>query len=140
MACAEPVCTTFSTTHVTMHRTLPTLLLLLLAPLLAAQADTCTATLADIRSHIGEIVVFCGTPSQVSAPENVKGDPVYLNFGGQFPHHTFYVLIWGDVAGKQRNKLAKRYSAKNARISGWVKEHKGLPVIYLKDLKEIVVE
>lgn len=107
-----------------------------------AQPDTCTATMASVQQYIGEIITFCGTPSTVFVPEpgKVKGDPVYLNFGGAFPNHTFTVLIWGDVASKQRKKLEQRYSGKALRVHGWVKTYEGKPVIYVKELNDIEVE
>ena len=114
----------------------------LLACPAVAQQDGCTVSTANVHEHIGATVVFCGTPSTLHAPRpgKVKGDPVYLNFGGEYPHHTFSVLIWGDVVGKQREKLVKRYSGKALRIHGWVKTYKEKPIIYPKSLKDIEVE
>ena len=123
-----------------MLRTLSLAAALALAFATNAQHDTCTTDIATVAQHIGEIVFFCGTPSQVSAPENIKGDPVYLNFGGKYPDHTFTVVVWGDVAGKQRKKLEQRYAGKTLRIHGWVKERKGKPEIQVKALEDIEVE
>jgi len=111
----------------------------LLLPAVFAQTTTCTAEVATIHEHIGEHVVFCGTPAQVSAPTNVKGDPVYLNFGGKFPHSTFSVVIWGDIAGKQRSKLEKRYTGKALQIKGYVMDRDGKPQINLRELGDIEV-
>ena len=122
----------------------PTFLLFtfLLALAANAQQDPCTATIASVDRHVGEIVVFCGTPTSVYAtePGKVNGDPVYLNFGGAYPNHTFSVLVWGDVAGKQRGKLNKMYSGNKLRIHGWVKTYEGKPVITVKELSDIEVE
>jgi len=122
-------------------RLLPFLFALLALPALA-QSDTCTATTETVERHIGETITFCGTPTDVNAPEpgKVKSDPVYLNFGGEYPHHTFSVVIWGDVSGKQRSKLVKRYSGRALRVHGWVKTYKDKPVIEVKSLKDITVE
>lgn len=89
---------------------------------------------------MGEIVTFCGTPSQVSAPAKVEGDPVYLNFGGAYPNHTFAAVIWGDVSGNKREKLVKRYSGKALRIKGWVREHAGKLTLTVRSLDDIEVE
>ena len=125
-----------------MLRLFPFLFACLLATGANAQHDTCTATTTTVGQHVGEIVLFCGTPTAVHAPVpgKVKGDPVYINFGGAFPNHTFTVLIWGDVAGKQRKKLEKRYSGKALRVKGWVKTYEAKPVIYVKELQDIDVE
>lgn len=113
---------------------------LVLAPLVHAQRDTCTATLATVDQQVGNIITFCGTPTQVSAPVKVKGDPVYLNFGGRYPNQTFTVIIWNDVHNGAREHLVKRYSDQPLRIKGWVKTHDGKPEIRLKSLDDIEVE
>ena len=122
-------------------RLLPFLFLLFSFPALA-QKDTCTATTQTVEKYIGEIITFCGTPTDVSAPDpgKVKGDPVYLNFGGEYPHHTFSVVVWGDVHAGTQPKLLRRYSGKALRIHGWVKTYKDKPIIYPKSLKDIEVE
>lgn len=110
------------------------------APLVNAQQDSCTATVATVDQHVGAIITFCGTPMQVSAPPKVKGEPVYLNFGGKYPDHTFTVIIWDDVHKGKQEKLVKRYTDKALRIKGWVKTRDGKPVITLKSLDDIEVE
>ncbi len=121
-------------------RTLSFACALLSAPLLVAQQDSCSATLATVQAHVGEIITFCGTPAQVSAPPNIKGEPVYLNFGGTYPHHTFTVIIWDEVHKGKREKLVKRYTDKSLRIKGWVKTRDGKPLITVKSLEDIEVE
>jgi len=106
----------------------------------SAQMENCTANIENVAQHLGEIVLFCGTPSQVSAPANVEGDPVFLNFGGKYPDHTFSVVVWGDVAGNKRDKLVKRYEGKALRIKGWVKEYNGKLWMSVKLLDDIRVE
>ena len=103
------------------------------------QGVSCTATIETIGEQIGNIVVFCGTPTQVSAPEKVKGDPVYLNFGGNYPNHQFSVVIWEDVSGKKREKLVGKYTGKSLRIRGWVKERDGKLELTVKTLEDITV-
>jgi|GEM_PF-1505552 len=122
----------------------PFLFLLTLALSFASSAQvpqgvSCTATIETIGEQIGNIVVFCGTPTQVSAPEKVKGAPVYLNFGGNYPNHQFSVVIWEDVSGKKREKLVGKYTGKSLRIRGWVKERDGKPAITVKTLEDITV-
>ncbi|MBK6626994.1 MAG: hypothetical protein IPJ87_13790 [Flavobacteriales bacterium] len=111
-----------------------------LGPSLFAQPEPCTATLDNIRDLIGEVVVFCGTPDQVTAPKGVKGAPVYFNFGGRYPEHRFSVVIWEDVHMGTEGKILGRYQGKPLRIRGWVKEHEGRPVIELKELKDLRVQ
>jgi len=103
------------------------------------QGDSCTVTIETIGEQIGNIVLFCGTPTQVIAPEKVKGAPVYLNFGGHYPNHQFSVVIWEDVSGKKREKLVGKYTGKSLRIRGWVKERDGKPEITVKTLEDITV-
>jgi len=126
-----------------MNRIVPFLFALLLSCALSAQKDSpCTATVDNVAEFHGQIVEFCGTPTAVSAPEvgKVKGDPVYLNFGGAYPDHTFAVVIWEDVSGKQRAKLVKRYSEKELHVKGMVKIRNGKPELVVRDLKDIVVK
>lgn len=80
------------------------------------QAEPCTATLDNIRELIGEVVVFCGTPDQVTAPKGVKGTPVYFNFGGRYPDHRFSVVIWDDVHMGTQGKILGRYQG-NSRLA-----------------------
>ncbi len=126
-----------------MSRTPLILLVLLFSFSAIAQEETpCTVTVDNVIEFRGEIVEFCGTPTTVSASElgKVKGDPVYLNFGGEYPDHTFSVIIWGDVAGKDREKMVKRYSGKELKVKGWVKVYNDKPVITVMDLKDIAVK
>ncbi|HMQ77515.1 MAG TPA: hypothetical protein PKE21_15290 [Flavobacteriales bacterium] len=102
-----------------------------------AQTETCTATLDNIRDLIGEVVLFCGTPDQVTAPKGVKGNPVYFNFGGRYPEQRFSVVIWEDVHSGTQGKILSRYQGKPLRIRGWVKERDGRPIIQLKELKDL---
>lgn len=103
------------------------------------QGQTCTATLETVARQVGESVVFCGKVEQVHASSKPDG-PVHLDFGGAYPDNTFGVVIFADVAGDDREKLAQRFNGKEVRVSGTVQEYKGKPEIVLKDLKEIEEE
>jgi hypothetical protein len=105
-----------------------------------AQDDRCTSTLETVAQQVGETVVFCGTPAQVTVRGRDHEGPVFLNFGGKYPDNTFSVVIWSDVAGDQIGELEERYSDKLLLIHGVVAEHNGKPEIKLAALKDIEVE
>ena len=123
-----------------MLRSFLTGLLFSSALITSAQADACTANIENVASKLGEIVVFCGTPTRVSAPDGVKGGPVFISFGSAFPQKGLTAVIWEDVSGKEHKKLVKRYSGKSLRIRGSVEEVKGVPEIEVRSLKDVVVE
>ncbi|MCI1751600.1 MAG: hypothetical protein LKM36_01665 [Flavobacteriales bacterium] len=100
------------------------------------QAQDCNADIESVVGQVGETVIFCGTPTEVRASSKADG-PVYLNFGGKYPDIAFSVVIFGDVAGSDRDKLVKRFSGKQVRVSGMVKDHNGKPEIILKNLQDL---
>ena len=125
-----------------MTRLLPFACVALLACPAVAQRDSCTVSTTNVHEHIGATVVFCGTPSTVHAPRPGKevGDPVYINFGGAFPLQTFKVVVSGEVAGKGRKHLVKRYRDEALRIHGVVLAEADRPIMYLQDMKDLEVE
>ncbi|MCB0782361.1 MAG: hypothetical protein KDC03_22970 [Flavobacteriales bacterium] len=118
-------------------------LLLLLAVMATAAATAqspCNVTLDDIMKHPGERVVFCGTPDEVMTPPDWKGDPVLLNFGGTYPEQAFSVVVWGELHGGTQANLIGTYAGQPVQVSGWVKEHDGVPMMYLKDLQDLQLQ
>ncbi len=113
---------------------------LTLAISVAAQDDRCTSTLETIAQQVGEMVDFCGAPAQVTIRGKDHEGPVFLNFGGKYPDHTFTVVIWGTVAGAEISEIPERYSGKTLLIHGMVSEHDGKPGIKLAALKDIEVQ
>ena len=105
-----------------------------------AQDDRCTSTLETVAQQVGETVSFCGTPAQITVRGKSHEGPVFLNFGGKYPDHTFTVVIWGDVAGAEISELPERYSGKTLLIHGLVSEHNGKPELKLAALKDIEVQ
>lgn len=58
-----------------------------------AQDVDCQVSVETLSSHVGDTVVFCGQATDVAKPSGVKGNPVFLNFGGRHPNHKLTVDI-----------------------------------------------
>lgn len=104
-----------------------------------AQEMPCSATMETVAQHLGESVVFCGTPTDVHASKKSDG-PVFMDFGGRYPDAPFTVVIFGDVAGTDHDALVKRFSGKALHVRGEVKRYKDKAEIVLKSLEDIEVE
>lgn len=106
---------------------------------LCAQPAPCTATIADVRSHVGNHVVFCGTPTTVELKEGIQGDPVYIHFDGAQEEERFCAVVWGDDPLLRKKKLLKRCNGGTLRVKGRVVEHDGRPMMLVHALKDITV-
>lgn len=122
-----------------MFRSASLLFLLSFAFAVHSQEMPCSATVETVAQHIGGSVVFCGTPTAVHASKNPDG-PLFMDFGGRYPDAPFTVVIFGDVAGKDRDTLVKRYSGKTLHVRGEVKSYKGRTEMVLKSLDDIQAE
>jgi len=74
----------------------------------------------------------------VYAAKNTKGKPVYLNFGGQFPDHSFTAVIWERDQSKFQLEFSE-YEGKHVAVTGIVKEYDEKGQIVLRDPKNIYI-
>jgi DNA/RNA endonuclease YhcR with UshA esterase domain len=97
-----------------------------------AQAETISPQ--DAARHIGKETTVEGVVSEVSSS---AGGTTFINFGGRFPNHIFYAVIFRSSA-KQFSGVRK-LKGKTVAVSGVLKLHKGKPQIILSDPNQIEV-
>lgn len=105
-----------------------------LALLLAVSASAETIKPKEAAYYVGEAVTVEGVVSQVSTS---KGGTTFINFGGRFPNHKFYAVIFKNNAGQFSG--VHSLEGRNAAISGTIQMYKGKPQIILKSLGQIAV-
>jgi len=82
----------------------------------------------DAKSHIGEAVTVKGTVTQI-----IKGPKaVFLNFGGNYPDHTFTAF-----SSNLPFSALSSYQGKIIAVSGTIKESNGKPEIIVSNLTQI---
>lgn len=103
-----------------------------LALVLVASAQAETITPHQAAQFIGHPVTVEGVVSQVSTS---RGGTIFINFGGRYPNHVFYGVIFRNSASRfpELHSLEGRAVA----ISGKVKLHKGKPQIVLSSPSQI---
>jgi len=114
------------------------LFFLLLCLPFTSPAQDCTATAFEAHELVGEEATVCGVVTQVNAPRNIRGNPVYMNMGDKFPNHAFTVVIWGSDVEKFDYDL-KDLTNKRIAVTGVVTEFRGKPQIVVKGPWQIVV-
>lgn len=85
--------------------------------------------------HVGDKATVVGVVSQVSRS---KGGTTFINFGGRYPNHVFYGVIFRNSAGQFTNIFG--LEGRTMAISGRVKIHKGKPQIILSSPNQIQVQ
>lgn len=96
----------------------------------AAQAETITPHQA--AQFVGYSVTVEGVVSQVSKS---RGGTTFINFGGRYPNHVFYGVIFKNSAG--RFPGVHGLEGRVVAISGKVKLYKGKPQIILSSSGQI---
>lgn len=97
-----------------------------------AQADTITPK--DAYANIGATTTVEGVVSQVST---TKSGTAFINFGGRYPNHTFYGIIFRSDADQFGN--VRGLEGKTVLIYGTIDLYKGKPQIILRDRNQIKV-
>jgi DNA/RNA endonuclease YhcR with UshA esterase domain len=105
-----------------------------LALLLALSASAETITPKEAAYYVGEAVTVEGVVSQVSTS---KGGTTFINFGGRFPNHKFYAVIFRSNAGQFSG--VHSLEGHTVAISGTIQMYKGKPQIILKSSDQITV-
>lgn len=60
--------------------------------------------------------------------ENTKGQPIFINLDGRYPHNAFTILIWGDKRAAFGD-LERRYGAGRLCATGKIQMYRGTPEI-----------
>ena len=89
-----------------------------------ANADIITPR--EAAQNIGSYSTVEGAVSQVSKS---RGGTTFINFGGRFPNHVFYGVVFKKYAHKFRN--LEGLVGKSVAISGTIELYKGKPQIIL---------
>ena len=100
--------------------------------LLATAAWSETISPPEAAYHVGEQVTVAGVVSQVSV--SGKGT-IFVNFGGRFPNHVFYAVIFAKYARSFKDVHA--LEGRSVAIDGVVKMYKGKPEIILTSPDQI---
>ena len=105
-----------------------------LAFFLAVSASAETITPKEAAYYVGEAVTVEGVVSQVSTS---KGGTTFINFGGRFPNHKFYAVIFRSNAGQFSG--VHSLQGHTVAISGTIQMYKGKPQIILKSPDKIAI-
>lgn len=97
---------------------------------MSAQADTITPI--EASEHIGSLMTVEGVVSQVSIS---GGGTTFINFGGQYPDHVFYGVIFRNRSDEFPNAVALEGRA--IEVSGTIELYKGKPQIILTSSDQI---
>ena len=107
-------------------------LLALIALFYSSVSSADQITPNEAKAHIGKNVTVVGKVVQVSRS---KGGTTFINFGGRFPNHSFYAVIF-----KNRTSLFKNIFAlegETVGISGTISLYRGKPQIILVSPNQI---
>lgn len=99
----------------------------------AAQAETITPHQAV--QFVGDSVTVEGVVSQVSTS---RGGTTFINFGGRYPNHVFYGVIFKNSAGLFPKVHGLEGQA--VAISGKIKLYKGKPQIILNSSGQVELQ
>ncbi|WP_209599706.1 nucleotide-binding protein [Ruegeria sp. HKCCSA071] len=88
----------------------------------------------DAASHVGEQSTVVGVVSQVS---NSGKGTTFINFGGRFPNHVFYAVIFRKNGHKFPSVYT--YEGQTIAITGTIELYKGKPQIILTSPDQVQV-
>lgn len=100
--------------------------------LLAAPVQAETISPSDASHYIGSFSTVEGVVSQVATS---GGGTTFINFGGRYPNHTFYAVIFRNNSGQFPGVHA--LEGRTIAISGTVETYKGKPQIILTSPDQI---
>jgi DNA/RNA endonuclease YhcR with UshA esterase domain len=92
----------------------------------ATSASSETISPDDASQYVGRNVTVEGVVRQVSSS---RGGTTFINFGGRYPNHVFYAVIFKKYANRFSN--ARAYDGRHVAISGEIGLYKGKPQIIL---------
>ncbi len=88
----------------------------------------------DAIKHVGERSTVVGVVSQVS---NSGKGTTFINFGGRFPNHVFYAVIFRKNGHKFPSVYT--YEGRTVAISGRIELYKGKPQIIVSSPDQVQV-
>lgn len=88
----------------------------------------------DAASHVGEHSTVVGVVSQVS---NSGKGTTFINFGGRFPNHVFYAVIFRKNGHKFPSVYT--YEGQTIAITGTIELYKGKPQIIVSSPDQVQV-
>lgn len=103
-----------------------------IALLVSSPVQAETISYANAGQHIGSIATVEGVVSQVAIS---GGGTTFINFGGRYPNHTFYAVIFRNNSGQFSGVRA--LEGRTVAISGAVETYKGKPQIILTSPDQI---
>lgn len=98
----------------------------------ATSASSETISPHDASQYVGRSVTVEGVVQQVSSS---RGGTTFINFGGRYPNHVFYAVIFKKYANRFSN--AHAYDGRHVAISGEIGLYKGKPQIILSSPSQI---
>jgi DNA/RNA endonuclease YhcR with UshA esterase domain len=102
---------------------------------LAVSAQAETITPRDASQYVGNYVTVTGEVSQVSRS---NGGTTFINFGGRFPNHVFYAVIFKNRASAFPGVF--ELQGRNVAITGEVSLYNGKPQIILSSPSQLEVQ
>lgn len=82
--------------------------------------------------HVGKQATVVGVVSQVSTS---SGGTTFINFGGRYPNHLFYAVIFKKHASKFQSVYSLQ--GKTVEITGTIELYKGKPQIIVSSPGQI---
>lgn len=106
---------------------------LTLALSVGAQAETIAPR--EAAHYVGSQATVAGVVSQVSRS---KGGTTFINFGGRFPKHVFYAVIFANRASAFPGIFD--LEGKSVQITGDIQLYKGKPQIIVSSPNQIQLQ
>lgn len=97
-----------------------------IALLLATYANAETISAQEASQYVGSSITVEGVVSQVST---TRGGTTFINFGGRFPNHVFYAVIFRSNSDQFSG--VRGLEGRTIAINGTVEFYKGKPQIIL---------
>lgn len=95
----------------------------------------------DARQNIGKTFVVVGPLIKVTQPENVRGNPTWIDIGATFPNsHRLTLIIWGNKMAEFPFLKKGQMDGKKVCVVGRIDSYKGIPQIELRHEGQFMVE
>ena len=96
--------------------------------------------LADLKAHVGDTVITCGTVSSAYYAIKAKNSPTFLNIGSKYPNQLLTVVIWEDARTKFNFKPEETLLGKQVCISGMLELFENKPQIKIINPEQIRIQ
>ncbi len=92
----------------------------------------------DAIYHVGDSVKICSKVYGGKYLPDVKGQPTFLNFGGNYPNAPLTIAIWNDIRNEFEEAPEEFYKGVQVCIVGKIVLYKGKPEIILRNKNQIL--